>query len=140
MLTALFLAAAATALLVHLCAAMVRRGGLRVATPMSAWRDAAVGCFAAAAALYAFGLLKGCRRVEDEPRVCGPARYGDPAESEVLPKGSLLSLSSGRSWSDGYGIEFVPSFVNPAPALSLVGAAVAVLLGAVRHEQSRRNK
>ncbi|MFI9275267.1 hypothetical protein ACIGXM_31830 [Kitasatospora sp. NPDC052896] len=58
LLTALFLAVAATALLVHPCAATVRRGSLRAATPTSAWREATVSCFAAAAALHAFGLLE----------------------------------------------------------------------------------
>ncbi|MGE7435105.1 hypothetical protein [Kitasatospora sp. NPDC001175] len=140
LLTALFLAAAAAALLVHLCAAVARRGSLRAATPTSSWREAAVSCLATAAVLYAFGLLKGYRRVEDEARVCGLARYGDPAESDVLPKDSLLPLSSSCTWSDGYSIEFVPSFVNPGLALSLAGAAVAVVLAAIRHEQSRRNK
>lgn len=139
MLSAVFLGAAAVASIGCLGVSVVRRGGLRAETPARTWRDAALACLAGAAALYAFGLLKGYRRVEDEARVCGMARYGDPVVSEVLPKDDLLPLSSRCTWSDGYTIEFVPWLVNPGLVLSLAGTAIALVLAAIRYEQERRD-
>lgn len=130
-----------TVLCVYLFSTAIARGRRRPSTPGGMFRDAAVLCATVALALYVYGVM--CYlRLESAYHTCMLERYGSPGTAGTpafeTNEDSLLPVSSTCTWSDGYTLDFVPAFVNPAIAL-LLAAALASGVVAGRAVLSERN-
>lgn len=126
-------------LCVYLFASVLSRGSLRAPTEAGSWREASVACVTVALALYVYGVL--CvLRLENAYHTCTLERFGDPNGSGSLSvtltdsEDSLVPVGSVCEWTDGYTLDFVPWFVNPAIGV-LLAAAVGSAVLAVMHRE-----
>ncbi|WP_433572215.1 hypothetical protein [Streptomyces sp. CA-251247] len=112
----------------HLVTTAIARRGLRAPTGPGTARTVALWCLTLALGLYVYGVLC-CVRLENAYHACMLERYGRPdvpgGPSLVSNHDSLLPVASTCTWSDGYALDVVPSFVNPLIAVLVCGAVVA---------------
>lgn len=127
-------------LCVYLFASVLSRGSLRAPTEAGTWRDASVACVTVALALYVYGVL--CvLRLENAYHTCSLERFGrpdghGPSPTLTVAEDSLVPVGSVCEWSDGYTLDFVPWFVNPAIGVLLVAAVGSAVLAVMHREDA----